>query len=298
MRCNRLGDLLPAYLDGDLSSRLNDQVSAHLDACERCRLALDEQQQSLRFLDKGRYAPSIDLWADFSRRLQEQSRPQPSPWRFLWQPGLAGAAAAVVVGLVVLSAPEQRAAARRLPAPAGSVQIARSMEAPPTPAAPSGLLFAPPAAQPASPAPRPALDRESGGSARITTATAQTAPPAMRPRRMSRRKAEVILAKSSTGAASRRLSRDHRPDRDEDRRSWRTASLPPAPTPVGGAGFAGADAGTAGPLDAAEALMSVQQDAASDQMQDELLLMAREVARVSGELPTHSIAGDAAGTGT
>jgi hypothetical protein len=42
--------------------------------------------------------------------------------------------------------------------------------------------------------------------------------------------------------------------------------------------------------------MSVQHDAASDQMQDELLLMAREVARVSGELPASPVTAEAAGT--
>jgi anti-sigma factor RsiW len=70
MRCSRVEDLLPAYLDGDLSSRLNQRLSAHLDDCERCRIAVDAQQKAVRFLDSGRYAPSIDLWAQFSRRLQ------------------------------------------------------------------------------------------------------------------------------------------------------------------------------------------------------------------------------------
>lgn len=73
-------------------------------------------------------------------------------------------------------------------------------------------------------------------------------------------------------------------------------SLPPTLERERDSGAAGSGAGSAGPLDAAEALMSVQQEATSDQMQDELLLMAREVARVSGELPAQSIVGDAAGT--
>src|SRR5688572_12371394 len=120
MRCNRVDDLLPAYLDGDLASRVNEQVSAHLDACERCRQAQAEQQRALRFLEGARYVPSIDLWADFSRRLEQENRPRQSPWQFLWQPGLAGALAAAVVTVVALTASDRRAAVRWMPAPAGS----------------------------------------------------------------------------------------------------------------------------------------------------------------------------------
>ena len=46
-----------------------------------------------------------DLWADFSRRLQAEAPPRPSPWRHLWQPGLAAVAATIVVSLVARSAP-------------------------------------------------------------------------------------------------------------------------------------------------------------------------------------------------
>ena len=42
-------------------------------------------------------------------------------------------------------------------------------------------------------------------------------------------------------------------------------------------------AGAGDPLKIAEALVSVEQDAASDQMKGELLRLAREVARVGGE---------------
>ena len=90
MRCERLQELLPGYLDGDVRGRLNQQISDHLDGCERCRQALSAQQRALRALDAGRHSISIDLWADFSRRLQAQSPPPPSRWRVLRQPGLAG----------------------------------------------------------------------------------------------------------------------------------------------------------------------------------------------------------------
>src|SRR5690349_5130502 len=100
MRCERLQDLLPGYIDGDLPRRLNQQVSDHLDDCEECRRELSAQQRALRTLDAGRHSVSIDLWADFSRRLQAQSPPPPPLWRMIWQPGLAVAAAAVAVALI------------------------------------------------------------------------------------------------------------------------------------------------------------------------------------------------------
>src|SRR5438876_3754131 len=114
MRCKRLDDLLPAYMDGDLPGRLNQHVSDHLDRCERCRQELTAQQRALRSLTAGRRPVSIDLWADFSRRLQAQAPPRPSPWRLLWQPGLATALAAVAVALIAGTAPKTR------PAPAGT----------------------------------------------------------------------------------------------------------------------------------------------------------------------------------
>src|SRR5438876_11811254 len=104
MRCSRVVHLLPAYLDGDLVGRLNQGISDHLDACEHCRRELAAQQRVHRILDTGRPPVTIDLWADFSRRLQAQSPPRPSPWRTLWQPGLATALAAAVVALVVRTA--------------------------------------------------------------------------------------------------------------------------------------------------------------------------------------------------
>jgi hypothetical protein len=116
MRCKRLDDLLPAYLDGDLPRRLNQRVSDHLDSCERCRQELVAQQRALRSLEAVRRPISIDLWADFSRRLQAQAAPRPSPWRPLWQPGVAAAMAAGVVALVVALAPQ--------PGPVPAVRIA------------------------------------------------------------------------------------------------------------------------------------------------------------------------------
>src|SRR5262249_14136056 len=105
MRCDRVDGLLPAYLEGDLSDRLNRGVAEHLDGCEGCRGSLAGQQQTCRLLDVGRQPIAIDLWADFSRRLQQEAPPRRSPWQYLWQPGLAAGIAAVIVGLIARTAP-------------------------------------------------------------------------------------------------------------------------------------------------------------------------------------------------
>jgi anti-sigma factor RsiW len=104
MRCERVDPLLPAYLDGDLPSHLNQRISDHLDSCERCRRELAAQQCALRTLDSGRHPVSIDLWADFSRRLQAQRPPASSPWCVLRKPGPAGVMAAVMAMLIVVTA--------------------------------------------------------------------------------------------------------------------------------------------------------------------------------------------------
>jgi hypothetical protein len=109
MRCERLHELLPGYLDGDLPAYQNQQVSDHLDGCERCREALSAQQRALRALDAGRHPVSIDLWADFSRRLEAQPAPSRSQWGLFWQPSLAvvaaGAAVAIIAGFAARPGP-------------------------------------------------------------------------------------------------------------------------------------------------------------------------------------------------
>jgi hypothetical protein len=65
---------------------------------------------------------------------------------------------------------------------------------------------------------------------------------------------------------------------------------PPAPVTIAAVPAA------SNPLEIAEALVKVQQDAANDQMRSELLLMAREVARVGGETPPAAAAPDPTGT--
>src|SRR5438045_3148070 len=131
MRCSRVVGYLGRYLDGDLPERLNRPIAAHLARCESCRSEETVYRRAVRALDMVRHPVSIDLWADFSRRLQTESVPRPSPWRHLWQPGLAALAATIVVSLVARSAPTPPVSLAAVP-PAPVMQLAEKAEAPGT----------------------------------------------------------------------------------------------------------------------------------------------------------------------
>jgi hypothetical protein len=300
MRCSRVERLLPAYLDGDLSSRLNESVAEHLDLCDGCRLAQSAQQSAHRFLDTGRYVPSIDLWADFSRRLQQETRPRASMWRFLYQPGLAGALAAAVVSLVMLSSPPLPSAARWQTAPSPAVQMARTLEPSDLEPSPAALPVAP--RQPRLTPPVPLVDEELDARAGAEVSDKPGTPPSVsrRFRQPVRVRAGItLLAKSSVSARLRPGPRFHIPDRVAESPARRVAAKPPATSGSGGLkrdASSTYEVAAAGPVDVAQALMTVQQDAASSQMQDELLMIARQVARVSGDLPSNPITPESAGT--
>jgi anti-sigma factor RsiW len=284
MRCSRVEQLLPAYLDGDLPLRLSQRVLAHLDKCPRCRQQEEAEHQSHRALDSGRHSLSIDLWADFSRRLQAEAPPRPSPWRLLWQPGLASALAALVVTLVARSAPAPPVSSDVVP----PVRVARLAQVAQAPAPAIGIQ------------PLPSHRRLLRPSEELT----RRAKLAAGPRRASGGESEAAAPMSSdhTGRIARRRTAAHRvgPSQplfsDEQsehpsQKKGRTGPLRMAsitgraapdsamPRPVALASVPAAS----DPLDVAEALVTVQQDAANDQMRRELLLMAGEVARVGGE---------------
>jgi hypothetical protein len=306
MRCERLDDLLPAYMDGDLPRRLNERVSEHLDACERCRREMAAQQRALRSLNAVRPPVSIDLWADFSRRLQAQAAPRPSPWRPLWQPGLATALAAAVVALVLASAPKPgQPPAADLSAPLSLMAAAPNLNQEIRPggllsrSAVSGTRLVAPAGR------RPLLSSSHGR-------TAGDRPLASRPRRSSFERARQRHPFSShnlepsleTSGAPRRLARPLHTEKPAVLRlasvplregvggqgqDLGSTSVPPslplsaASSPPGTATGGGSRPGTGDPVKVAEALVSVEQDAASSRMKGELLRLAREVARVGGE---------------
>jgi hypothetical protein len=284
MRCNRVDHLLPAYLEDDLAPALSERVDAHLEACARCQEQLALQRQAMRLLDHGRHSPSIDLWADFSQRLQERSPQRPSPWRLLWQPGLASALAAVVVGLV----------ARSGPAPAPFVVENRTR----------------PSARAASPVgAREDYARSTGWATRAGRRDGGS-----RSRREQRQLIAVVpQARREEAAVSRRLQRPRRavqvaravsrPRSIERRPGLATGRIQPelrtrmvqlasAASPAGRSDFSGGQRqpsqaelsrAAAGPLAVAEALVEAQQDAAADRVRGELLLLAQQVALVGGE---------------
>jgi anti-sigma factor RsiW len=354
MKCERLDHLLPAYIDGDLPGGLNRRVSDHLDACERCRRALAEQQRVLRLLDTGRRPVSIDLWPDFARRLQRESlqaAPQPRGFRslltpvssahawfrrsplacrHLWQPALAAACAAATVALVAHSAPtgapqqwavahrlvaikmaqvpESPAAGRDLIASAASIAVeerlangrgahrAHSDRADPSIPASLRQEITVTASRMAARAGSPAISwrakgqserrQEAGGGELVPSYTAT-------PHAMRRLRRPFVVAADLRSRVASTAGEHH----GTSRNAWRPAlstGQPPAPagTSVAG-GWRETSAATlatlhpapsdaAGPLDAAEALAAVQQDAANEQVKGELLLMAQEVARLGG----------------
>lgn len=298
MRCKRLDNLLPGYLDGDLPRQLNQRVSDHLDACERCRQELAAQQRALRSLDVARRSVSIDLWADFSRRLQAQAPPRPSSWRAAWQPGLATALAAAVVALAAVTALKPAP----LPAAAPPPEITRVAMVPDRDPAPRRSVEADTEPRPArelrrlAPAPgrSPAFHRSPSRRHRGVVSgkyfrrhafsSGATAPGVRVPSADAWRGADgepetpVVLAahKGRMPDAGRTLTLAAVPPPD-------TASTLPEPA----SDPADASRARAGdPVKVAEALVSVEQDAATDQMKGELLRLAREVARLGGETAT------------
>jgi hypothetical protein len=292
MRCNRVDDLLPAYLDGDLPDSLNRQVSAHLDGCGRCRRSLSDQQQAFRLLDAGRQPIAIDLWADFSRRLQQQA-PRRSPWRYLWQPGLAVGLAAVVVALVARMAPSVPAPT----APALERPVARApapmAPGPPGRGSPTKLALA--ATDPEPETSKQPSSHSSSPEAR-SRSEERVSRPAEAPRSRNHRGRDLMAAGPSSRprAESVRLKPARLPHR-----LMRVARLPvrvtegedvtPAVTrperPV-----------VADPTSVAEALVAAPQDAASDQVHRELLLLAGQMARMGGEAASTSDANRPTGT--
>jgi hypothetical protein len=289
MRCERLHELLPAYLDGDLSGRLNHQVSDHLDGCDRCRGELTAQQRALRTLDAGRYPVSIDLWADFSRRLQTQLPPSPSPWRFVLQPGLSIATAVTAVALIV------GLAGRSGPGVPGDRPLQEAAKIAQVPSRGEATEFE--QGQPIRRSPAMRIVRTvanlvpPGSVVRISRSRRFGAGWSVRTHQVGRRRAGQHPSPASIFGA--------RPERqpvmlaDLPLRSTSDAGQPLEILAAGHSDQASSDHSrsrpdknvgrTGDPLRVAVALASAEQDTASEQMSGELLRMAREVARVSGE---------------
>jgi putative zinc finger protein len=319
MRCKRLDHLLPAYLDGDLPGTLNQRVSDHLDSCERCRQELLAQQRALRSLEAVRRPISIDLWADFSRRLQAEAPPRPSPWRLLWQPSLAMALAAAAVVLVTAIAPKPGlvpAANSSLRTIRVAIAPGRGLEAARDPRSVwSGRINPLPGSQAVLVGRKPPQSSRAAAAADGSSTIYRTRPaPAEHPRRrLSSNRTRRPGPHTSVG------------------RHWRVLALRPVSPPILRlAGFPGSERKinaevpltqgavatrhgsavtpehassrmigvrdrTGDPFKIAEALVLVEQNAANDQMKGELLRLAREVARVGGEAVAEDAAEHSAG---
>ena len=301
MRCNRLQELIPGYLDGSLSGRQNRLAADHLDGCERCRAELSSQQRALRTLDAGRHAITIDLWADFSRRLQEQSPPPVAAWRRLWQPGIAVAAAVAVIALIstrpapVLSPTATDVVPVKIASSVIPDELAES-RAMMSVAAPRHKLG--PRTETPSTHSKPGLVEASYrmghgysiGSHRITRRGHRSWPPSaspslVRPRRAVPRVyqlAQLPMSPLDTGNQDSSLGNSL-----EAQLPDRMNNLSPAVEPTGSVEAATrpvvSSAKSGDPLRVALALAAVEKDTASHEMGGELLRMAREVARVSGE---------------
>jgi hypothetical protein len=305
MLCSRLAELLPAYLDGSLTSRVNERVADHLDACERCQLELLAQQRALRALDAGRYTVNIDLWADFSRRLQEQAPAPVAPWRRVCQPVMSLAAAAVAVFLIAHLAASPAPVLTTEPIAGAPVRIA-SRGASLQPDGSARLLPRVSAVLPPmfhvrrSPVHAPRLglspvnaSRHRGDGFRLSHhwenerfSHTKAAPAASRTmqRRLEAHSYQVALLPTSPLSETAYLM----PAR---------VSSSPAQDPIGAslapsAPMISSDQSTrpdmtstrsGDPVRVALALAAVEKDTASTEMGGELLRMAREVARVSGE---------------
>jgi anti-sigma factor RsiW len=100
---------LVAYLDGELSTKRQAQVSAHLRSCPRCSAELDRLKELRRDLGTtlDTALSPVRLPADADVRIRERIRRQlarragPQPWAILWrQRGLLAQAALAVVALL------------------------------------------------------------------------------------------------------------------------------------------------------------------------------------------------------
>lgn len=69
MQCQEVRDLLSAYMDEQLGSSQQQEVSAHIKVCEECRAELEELREAVGFL---RQLPELPPPPEFRARLMQQ----------------------------------------------------------------------------------------------------------------------------------------------------------------------------------------------------------------------------------
>ncbi|HEX2034852.1 MAG TPA: zf-HC2 domain-containing protein [Chloroflexota bacterium] len=146
-----LNEHLNAYLDGALEHALRERVEAHLRLCERCRTELEElrvTKATLRALPQLRaprpFTVPVPASPDRPRGPVPAARPAgaPLPWlSWVWRLGSLGAAACLLLAIVVGTLPTQTSGTVSPPAPLAAQTDTRAVapQAPgAAPQAPSG----------------------------------------------------------------------------------------------------------------------------------------------------------------
>jgi mycothiol system anti-sigma-R factor len=105
MKCDEIGQLLDAYLDGELEEASQPEVREHLSSCPDCRREAEATSSFSSFVRTNMltYKAPPALKARIRASLREESRPR-SDWFFSFRRPLVYAAAILVLGFILTSA--------------------------------------------------------------------------------------------------------------------------------------------------------------------------------------------------
>ena len=100
--CEKAADLIPLYIDGELSADERSRLEDHLSSCETCGLLYEEIRELVTALHSIKdEEPPEGFHRAFMDRLAHETKPKNKPWNFM-RISMAAACAAVV--LIVISA--------------------------------------------------------------------------------------------------------------------------------------------------------------------------------------------------
>jgi len=109
MDCSQCSNNLTAYLDGELLSSYEQEVSSHLQACTKCTRELRKMEASAEFVEE--HAHNLELSPDLWNNLYTRIAPMPAPghaggisrlWaKNRWLTAAVAVAATVVLALVL-----------------------------------------------------------------------------------------------------------------------------------------------------------------------------------------------------
>jgi hypothetical protein len=157
LTCQTIDELLPDYLEGALDERMHADAEAHVTSCARCTaLVADLRRISAQARSLPDLAPSRDLWADISARIEAPVITLPATGdrgaRRFGIPWMAAAAAVLVFASSSVTYLVMKGAMEPTPM---QVADAPMTIAPADPVSPE----LPPVAEPTSPPPQPAAVR-------------------------------------------------------------------------------------------------------------------------------------------